>query len=128
MSAGLKSRLVRLERVTRQLRLPQIVMAIFDQPDQSVIGAFADRNGERLTVLRLGLDEPLEMLRDRAFGIVGGYDLYLLYGVPEATAAAELTLGSPGPAPRGEPGIGSIATTQQLERMGAITVPPEWMI
>ena len=109
----------------------RIVSHIFDQPDESVIGVFSDRGRERVTVLRLSPDEPLEALEARAFNIVGGTHLARLYRSAERAEPAldpSFAANVPARASMGEPGIGRIATRAELEHIGAIAIPPERII
>lgn len=126
---GLRTRLERLERRVVRRSFPRVVSGLYGNVDADVIGAEA--NG--VTVLRQP-GEPVSDLHCRAFAMTGALCLVSLTVVARAapeqddTPSCHLTT-APAPegttsAVNGVPGIGRIASRAELEKMGAIAVPP----
>ena len=136
MSAALKSRLVRLERKSQARRLPRVIAYIYDMKPSEIVGfrgggTFGENQCER---------QPGESLNDcaaRAFDSVGSTFLAAEYPRPSAAEddlphppSSDDPSGSDGSdrAPADLGGIGRRATRAELERMGALPVPPERQI
>jgi hypothetical protein len=137
--AGLLARLERLERERQRPNLPRIVLCLRDTEDGHIVGYASGK----ITCLR-GDNETASACRDRAFELTGAVMLTALYSEDGHSMAAErerealptLTsrerqqdsdplenvLSDPWPAELA--GIGRTASSAELERMGAIPVPP----
>lgn len=126
--SDLLKRLRRLEGRLRERRILRVVMRVFDQTDDQVIGVFGDKDGARVTVLRQP-GEALDALEARAFAMIGGSFLGTLYAASErpepAHTRAHVPEASETPPAANLSGIGRRATRAELERMGVIPVPPE---
>ena len=137
MSKALKSRLDRLEqRITRRAP-PRIVFRIHDRDDGEVTGY---RAGNVAVVRSEG--ETAQTCANRAFELQpsAGFIAAIYAKRPwsadereEAPQRCAVTADAPtasdgqqiDPYDVGQPGIGRIASREELERMGAIAVPPE---
>lgn len=141
MNRTLKARLAKLERRTIRPEMPRTIIALCPQEEAGEIVGYLAGN---LHILR----EPNESAKDcasRAFSLAPSC-LYLvaMYAKPARSAvereerlAARWATPEPPPPPDepeidpyavGQPGIGSIASRELLERMGAVPVPFERLI
>lgn len=129
MNRALAARVRRLENQRDRRPFPKRVYGIFDKEDADVIGVEA----EGVTVLR----QPGQLVADlhaHAFAMTGALCLFSLYARQSATERDEGPSGYPTPAPaperapRAVAGVGRVASREELIRMGAIAVTPEWLV
>jgi hypothetical protein len=108
--------------------LPRITLALYGRTADEIIGY---RAGKLVAMRTPG--EPLAELQDRAWALGSAFMLEALYR-PEnrPSAVAVPSALPPVPAEQADPfalaGIGRRASREELERMGAIPVPPERLI
>ena len=109
--------------------MPTFIMAIYEDKNP---GAVIGIEGGGVRVMRAA-SEPLEALQTRAAAQIPARILKTLYAAPEASQSdvPAPALVAPPPAPFdpwARAGIGREASRAELERMGAIPVPPERLI
>ena len=128
---GLRTRVKRLEkRLGRRRPLSTIITGIYpeEQPGP-IIGIAGD--GKRV---RLKAGETLRELKARAVAELPGRFLQVLYAATAASERASEPSPAPTPAdapeaaPRPVPGVGRVASRDELIRAGAIPVPPERIV
>lgn len=130
---GIRTRLARLEkRLFARRPFPAVFMAVYPDANPAPLLGY-EGNGMRV----MGEPgEPLGELQARAATLTGARFLCALYG-PEMAAPAPVATPrtppamwkpAPGPDPWALAGIGRKASRAELERMGAIAVPPERLI
>ena len=129
MNRTLKARIERLERRKTRRPFPRLILAIYGQSLESIIGY---RN--RGVVAMRAPGEPLDALEARAWELGSAFILEALYrpeNRPSAAVAAKVS-DPPMLAERADPfalaGIGRKATAEELLAMGAVRVPPERLI
>ena len=133
MNAALKSRLVRLELKSQARRLPRVIAYIYDMKPSEIVGfrgggTFGENQCDRAS------GEAVNDLASRSFDLVGSTFLAAVYA--RHSAGGEDSTASPSPtapsasdrAPADLGGIGRRASRAELERMGALPVPPERII
>lgn len=129
---GLQTRLARLERNRLVRRYPTIITGIYGEELSGAVTGIEGDDGQRV---RLKPGETLPELQRRALATLPGRMLRTLYAdSPRIDEAAPVPLeppkapiGNPWPF-LGVPGIGRIGTRAELEKAGAIHVPPERLI
>ena len=127
--AALRTRIERLERRKTRRPFPRLILAIYGQPPESVIGY---RNRGVVAMRTPG--EPLDALEARAWELGSAFILEALYRPENRPSAAVTAMASDPlmPAERGDPfalaGIGREATAEELLAMGAVRLPPERLI
>lgn len=121
----------RVERVEKRQRertpLPTIIMGIYAEEQPGPILGI-EGNGK---LLRVEAGQSLAELKRIAAATLPGRFLRIAYGA--AGAAPELAgepsapapINAPVAAPRAVPGVGRMASREELIRMGAVPVPPE---
>ena len=129
MNRTLKARIERLERRKTRRPFPRLILAIYGQTLESIIGY---RN--RGVVAMRAPGEPLDALEARAWALGSAFILEALYR-PENRPSAddgEPVPFAPWPAEPDDPfalaGVGRMASLEELIRAGAIRVPPERLI
>ena len=137
MNRTLKARIERLERRKTRRPFPRLILAIYGQPLESIIGY---RN--RCVVAMRTPGEPLDALEARAWTLGSAFIIEALYRPSSAVGRDDSDFGAitAADAPAepsgpeideyavGQPGIGAVADREALIRMGAIRVPPERLI
>lgn len=130
---GIRTRLARLEkRLAKRRPFPAVFMSVYPDANPGPLLGY-EGNGVRVMAEP---GEALGELQARAATATGARFLCALYG-PETAAPAPVAAPrtppamwkpEPGPDPFALAGIGRRASRAELERMGALWVPPERLI
>jgi hypothetical protein len=130
---GLRTRVKRAEKRQRH-RKPKLAIIAAIHPDEQpgpIVGF--ECNGKRVD-LKPG--ETLPELQRRALATLPGRMLRTLYAdsprideaAPVASKPPKAPIANPWPSAGGVPGIGRVASRAELERAGAIRIPPERIV
>ena len=129
MNRTLKARIERLERRTKRRPFPRLILAVYGQPLQSIIGY---RNRGVVAMRTPG--EPLDALEARAWELGSAFILEALYrpenrpsAVAEPVSSAPIQIAPEDPFALA--GIGRRASPAELLASGAVRLPtPERLI
>ncbi len=139
MSAGLKLRLARLERQSMARRLPRIIAHIYEMDPNTIVGfrgggTLGDNHCDR------AIGESVNDCATRAFIQCNATFIAARYASQDAPEDDSPPSPGNGPSEAASPsvgipanpytlaGIGRRASRAELERMGALSVPPERII